>query len=56
MTIAAGLLILSGCMVGPNYKTPSAIMAPSFKETTPASFRSERRVEAGRAQRYQAQG
>ncbi len=38
MTIAAGLLILSGCMVGPNYKTPSAIMAPSFKETTPASF------------------
>jgi NodT family efflux transporter outer membrane factor (OMF) lipoprotein len=35
---AAGLLLLSGCMVGPNYKTPSAIMAPSFKETTPASF------------------
>ena len=37
-TIAAALLFLSGCMVGPNYKTPSAIMAPSFKETTPASF------------------
>jgi NodT family efflux transporter outer membrane factor (OMF) lipoprotein len=35
---AAGLLLLSGCMVGLNYKTPSAIMAPSFKETTPASF------------------
>jgi NodT family efflux transporter outer membrane factor (OMF) lipoprotein len=38
LTIAAALLFLSGCMVGPNYKTPSAIMAPSFKETTPASF------------------
>jgi NodT family efflux transporter outer membrane factor (OMF) lipoprotein len=38
ITIAAALLLLSGCMVGPNYKTPSAIMAPSFKETTPASF------------------
>jgi NodT family efflux transporter outer membrane factor (OMF) lipoprotein len=38
ITIAAALLPLSGCMVGPNYKTPSAIMAPSFKEATPASF------------------
>jgi NodT family efflux transporter outer membrane factor (OMF) lipoprotein len=38
ITIATGLLLLSGCMVGPNYKTPSAIMAPSFKETTPTSF------------------
>jgi NodT family efflux transporter outer membrane factor (OMF) lipoprotein len=38
ITIAAALLLLSGCMVGPNYKTPTAIMAPSFKETTPASF------------------
>jgi NodT family efflux transporter outer membrane factor (OMF) lipoprotein len=38
ITIATALLLLSGCMVGPNYKTPSAIMAPSFKETTPASF------------------
>jgi NodT family efflux transporter outer membrane factor (OMF) lipoprotein len=25
-------------MVGPNYKTPPAIMAPAFKETTPTSF------------------
>jgi NodT family efflux transporter outer membrane factor (OMF) lipoprotein len=25
-------------MVGPNYKTPAAIMAPAFKETTPTSF------------------
>jgi NodT family efflux transporter outer membrane factor (OMF) lipoprotein len=38
ITIAAPLLLISGCMVGPNYKTPSAIMAPSFKEATPASF------------------
>jgi NodT family efflux transporter outer membrane factor (OMF) lipoprotein len=38
ITIAAALLFISGCMVGPNYKAPSAIMAPSFKETTPASF------------------
>jgi NodT family efflux transporter outer membrane factor (OMF) lipoprotein len=35
---AAAVLLLSGCMVGPNYKTPSAIMAPAFKETTPSSF------------------
>lgn len=34
----AALLMLSGCMVGPNYKTPPAIMAPAFKETTPTSF------------------
>jgi NodT family efflux transporter outer membrane factor (OMF) lipoprotein len=37
-SIAAGLLALSGCMVGPNYKTPPASMAPAFKETTPTSF------------------
>lgn len=36
--VATGLLALSGCMVGPNYKTPPAIMAPAFKETTPTSF------------------
>ena len=35
---AAALLLLSGCMVGPNYKAPPAIMAPAFKETTPTSF------------------
>jgi NodT family efflux transporter outer membrane factor (OMF) lipoprotein len=38
LTIAVTLLPMSGCMVGPNYKTPAAIMAPSFKEATPASF------------------
>jgi NodT family efflux transporter outer membrane factor (OMF) lipoprotein len=38
IAIAAALLLLSGCMVGPNYKTPAAILAPSFKEATPTSF------------------
>lgn len=37
-SVAGALLALSGCMVGPNYKTPPAIMAPAFKETTPTSF------------------
>ena len=32
------LLPLAGCMVGPQYKRPAAIVAPSFKEATPASF------------------
>jgi NodT family efflux transporter outer membrane factor (OMF) lipoprotein len=32
-----GLTSLTGCMVGPNYKTPQAILAPAFKETPPAS-------------------
>ena len=35
------LLLLSGCMVGPNYKTPPAIVAPAFKEKPPASFAEE---------------
>jgi NodT family efflux transporter outer membrane factor (OMF) lipoprotein len=32
------LLPLAGCMVGPQYKRPAAIVAPSFKEATPPSF------------------
>ncbi len=32
------LLLLSGCMVGPKYKTPAAITAPAFKEAPPAAF------------------
>ena len=32
------LLPLAGCMVGPQYKRPAAIVAASFKEATPASF------------------
>jgi NodT family efflux transporter outer membrane factor (OMF) lipoprotein len=30
----AGMLVLSGCMVGPKYVKPAAPLAPSFKETT----------------------
>ena len=36
--ITLALVPLSGCMVGPKYKTPAAIVAPSFKEAPPASF------------------
>jgi NodT family efflux transporter outer membrane factor (OMF) lipoprotein len=32
----AVLLLLTGCMVGPKYKQPAAIMAPSFKEADPS--------------------
>jgi hypothetical protein len=38
LTMAVTLVPLVGCMVGPNYKRPAAITAPSFKEATPASF------------------
>jgi NodT family efflux transporter outer membrane factor (OMF) lipoprotein len=37
-TLAVSLISLSGCVVGPNYKTPAAITAPAFKEAPPASF------------------
>src|ERR1700722_13580551 len=37
-TLTAATLSLAGCVVGPNYKTPPAIVAPSFKEATPSSF------------------
>ncbi len=37
LTFAALLLPVSGCMVGPKYKTPAAIVAPTFKEMPPAS-------------------
>jgi NodT family efflux transporter outer membrane factor (OMF) lipoprotein len=35
---ALALLPLSGCMVGPKYKTPAAITAPAFKEAPPVDF------------------
>src|SRR5271170_5400922 len=38
LTASVALLALCGCMVGPKYKTPAALTAPSFKETPPASF------------------
>lgn len=34
-------LLLTGCTVGPNYKRPSAPMAPAYKEAPPASFKEQ---------------
>jgi NodT family efflux transporter outer membrane factor (OMF) lipoprotein len=33
------LLILAGCAIGPNYKRPSAITPPAFKEQPPPNFK-----------------
>jgi NodT family efflux transporter outer membrane factor (OMF) lipoprotein len=41
------LLALSGCMVGPTYKTPPAALAPAFKESPPASFTAQDGWKAG---------
>jgi NodT family efflux transporter outer membrane factor (OMF) lipoprotein len=38
VSLSITLLWLCGCMVGPKYKTPAAVMAPTFKEAPPASF------------------
>ncbi len=35
--IPAGLLSLAGCMVGPNYKRPQPVIAPTYKEASPAT-------------------
>jgi NodT family efflux transporter outer membrane factor (OMF) lipoprotein len=35
------VLLLTGCTVGPNYKRPSAPMAPGYKEAPPASFKDQ---------------
>src|SRR5580700_12344089 len=32
-------LLLGGCMVGPKYKTPTAMVPPAYKEAPPASFK-----------------
>jgi len=37
LIMALILLNITGCMVGPNYKKPAAIVAPSFKEAPPPS-------------------
>jgi NodT family efflux transporter outer membrane factor (OMF) lipoprotein len=34
-------LLLTGCMVGPNYSRPSAPTAPGYKEAPPASFKDQ---------------
>ena len=33
------LLVLAGCMVGPNYKRPPAVTPPAFKEQPPENFK-----------------
>jgi NodT family efflux transporter outer membrane factor (OMF) lipoprotein len=43
-------------MVGPNYKTPPAIMAPAFKETTPASFAENDGWKPGQPSDYKLKG
>jgi NodT family efflux transporter outer membrane factor (OMF) lipoprotein len=35
------LVLLSGCMVGPNYSRPSVPIAPGYKESPPASFKED---------------
>jgi hypothetical protein len=34
-------LLLTGCMVGPNYSRPSVPTAPGYKEAPPASFKNQ---------------
>ena len=34
-------LLLTGCLVGPNYSRPSAPIAPGYKEAPPASFKDQ---------------
>jgi NodT family efflux transporter outer membrane factor (OMF) lipoprotein len=34
----AGILLMAGCAVGPNYKRPQASVAPAFSEPPPQSF------------------
>lgn len=38
LPLGALLLLLSGCMVGPNYQRPSAPVTPTYKEAPPASY------------------
>src|ERR1022692_2011867 len=37
--LPALLLISAGCAVGPNYKRPSAVAPPAFKEQPPPNFK-----------------
>lgn len=36
--LGAALLVLSGCLVGPNYQRPSAPVTPAYKEPPPTSY------------------
>jgi NodT family efflux transporter outer membrane factor (OMF) lipoprotein len=37
--LAIGLLVLSGCAVGPNYHRPSVPMTPAYKESAPPGWK-----------------
>jgi NodT family efflux transporter outer membrane factor (OMF) lipoprotein len=37
--VFAGVFLLDGCMVGPNYSKPPVPIAPAFKEPPPAAFK-----------------
>jgi NodT family efflux transporter outer membrane factor (OMF) lipoprotein len=37
--VIVAMLILGGCMVGPNYSKPAVPISPSFKEAPPAAFK-----------------
>jgi len=39
MALPAALLVLAGCVVGPNYKRPTATTPPAFKEAPPDNFK-----------------
>lgn len=39
LVVSIGILLLSGCVVGPNYSKPTVPIAPAFKEPPPASFK-----------------
>jgi NodT family efflux transporter outer membrane factor (OMF) lipoprotein len=56
LTAAATLLTLSGCMVGPNYKTPAAVTAPAFKEAPPSSFAEQDGWKTGQPGDHQLKG
>jgi len=44
LLIACAMLFLAGCVVGPNYKRPSAAAPPAFKQQPPPNFKE---AEAG---------
>jgi NodT family efflux transporter outer membrane factor (OMF) lipoprotein len=39
IVLSGALMMVTGCMVGPNYKRPSAPAAPAFKESPPPDFK-----------------
>jgi NodT family efflux transporter outer membrane factor (OMF) lipoprotein len=45
-TLALAALLLSGCMVGPNYVKPSVPVTPAFKEPPPDAFKETKEWKA----------